>query len=131
MKELWTCSSIVPFLQEVFELALQQGGCVADRVLHHATGDRAVMNGSVVSNGKDFLFAAGVDDSSQIFNLKFKVVKKKPHGVNSGETGGGWICPMSNVISRVLGVCSVCNWIFSFSHPENPLLFHFEIICIF
>ena len=66
-------------------MSLQGNRCEADQVLRHGTGDRAVMNASVAPEGNNFLFAAGVDDSSQIFRLKYKVVKKKDGQDNSGR----------------------------------------------
>ena len=67
-------------LQEVFELRLSDGIVIADKVLHYETGSEAIMNSSVVSADKDYLLATGMDDSTQIYTLKYKVVKKKEGG---------------------------------------------------
>ena len=50
------------------------GECVVEPLLQHDVGDAAPMNCAIIPSGKNFTLAAGMDDSCQLYNLKYKVL---------------------------------------------------------
>jgi hypothetical protein len=56
---------------------------VAGSICRHDTGTQSIMNGCNVYDGRNHIFAAGLDDECHIYSLKYKVTspEKKDKGL--------------------------------------------------
>ena len=59
------------------------GKVVASSICRHETGDAAVMNSAVVSEGRSHFLIAGMDDKSVIYSFLIKMVTPKEGGAAS------------------------------------------------
>lgn len=61
------------YLQEVYEVKFLSDKAVAGSICRHDTGTKSIMNGCNVYDGRNHIFAAGLDDECHIYSLKYKV----------------------------------------------------------
>ncbi|KAL4236549.1 hypothetical protein ACF0H5_004934 [Mactra antiquata] len=74
---------------EIYEIKLTEDGFNAGSVCRYDLGTQAPMNGCTMYDGRNHLFAAGLDDECHLFSLKYKVISPtKPAGKteNSSST---------------------------------------------
>ncbi|XP_064617266.1 prolactin regulatory element-binding protein-like [Liolophura sinensis] len=73
----------------VFELKSVGDSCLASCVHSHDTGSQATMNSSAFYDGRNHVYAAGMDDECHLFSLKYKVITpgKKKNNDSEGKEG--------------------------------------------
>ena len=54
--------------------------CSVQRILHYDTGLVAPMNSAVVADEKNYTLVVGVNDSSQLYTLRHKIITPKKDG---------------------------------------------------
>ncbi|XP_022316787.2 guanine nucleotide-exchange factor SEC12-like isoform X1 [Crassostrea virginica] len=58
---------------EVYEVKFLSDQAVAGSICRHDTGTKSIMNGCNVYDGRNHIFAAGLDDECHIYSVKYKV----------------------------------------------------------
>ncbi|XP_052776236.1 prolactin regulatory element-binding protein-like [Mya arenaria] len=71
---------------EIYELRGTETGYQASSVCAHDVGSQAPMNGATVYDGRNHLFAAGMDDECHLFSMKYKVVSPAKTVQNIGSS---------------------------------------------
>ena len=68
------------YLQEIYEVKKTEDKILSSSVCRHDVGIQAPMNGASFYDGRNHLFAAGLDDECHLFSLKYKVVSPTKPG---------------------------------------------------
>ena len=95
---------IYQYFQEVYEIKPLERKVLASSICRHDVGDQAIMNGCSVYDGRNHLFAAGLDDECHVFSLKYRVTS--PQKKSKGRA------------------CITCFDVVNLLNSVNVLLFH-------
>ena len=71
----------IAMFQEIYEVRKVGGKVLSSSVCRHDLGDQAPMNGVSYYDGRNHLFAAGLDDECHLFKLKYKVITPTKKGM--------------------------------------------------
>ena len=67
--------------QEIYEVKKTEDKILSGNVCRHDLGAQAPMNGASYYDGRNHMFAAGMDDECHLFSLKYKVVSPTKQGM--------------------------------------------------
>ncbi|XP_011433226.3 guanine nucleotide-exchange factor SEC12 [Magallana gigas] len=70
---------------EVYEVKFLSDKAVAGSICRHDTGTKSIMNGCNVYDGRNHIFAAGLDDECHIYSLKYKVTSPDKNEKGSND----------------------------------------------
>ena len=77
MVKIYFCS----MFQEIYEVKKTEDKILSGNVCRHDLGAQAPMNGASYYDGRNHMFAAGMDDECHLFSLKYKVVSPTKQGM--------------------------------------------------
>ena len=113
-------------LQEVYEVKFLSDQAVAGSICRHDTGTKSIMNGCNVYDGRNHIFAAGLDDECHIYSVKYKVTS--PEKKEKGKSILLILISIAFVQAclETLGVYIYMAWLLIFTHVLSFMVQHLK-----